>query len=374
MRGSPVEFYEVETLTKLPAQLEVGAFYCIKDLGIIRINHGNGDIRDYGIGLAASGSLATNETPGLVRGDVNEGYQQVDPTGRMVMPLAQVGRRGGIRAAVQLPVEYTDGWKIGVDVFGNAYVSSRTAEEAAALSGSNLPSATNPFATSADVKAHEDSVDVALANEAMLRENADNTEREARRVMEAALTERIDSVIGKVLYLPSYNFGTNTPTKEQLDSYAKSFTGLTYVENGTSVKNEFDNAEWIYSEATNNGAWVNQGNSTVATASNTSLGLVMGDATTEGGVQVRVDGRMTFPKAATGKYGGVRVGQVTSITSPAAQRISIDATGIAYFPTLSANQLSAITSATGTPTASNPFVAKSTMDTAIANAELRWNA
>lgn len=121
----------------------------------------------------------------------------------------------------------------------------------------------------------------ANANSVYTKDDADNkfatkteleTERQERINDVTDLNNRVDSVVGKLTYLPPYNFGTSTPTQEVLTDYALSHRDT--LINSLSVQNLFDNHEWIYNEDGNE--WIDNGIASVATATNSSLGVVKG--------------------------------------------------------------------------------------------------
>jgi hypothetical protein len=111
----------------------------------------------------------------------------------------------------------------------------------------------------------------------------------ARAEADALLNDRIDAAVGKLRYLPTYNFGTPLPTQEALTNYAKSHTGLDHVENATSVVNSYDSHEWVYNDGLSE--WVDLGLNNVTLATNKSAGIVMGSTAT-GMVGINPDGTM----------------------------------------------------------------------------------
>jgi hypothetical protein len=102
---------------------------------------------------------------------------------------------------------------------------------------------------------------------------------------QSTLEGQIDAVVGKLRYMPAQDFGTAAPAQQDLSDYTLAHTGLTAVGNSTSVINLFDGREWIYNEVGNE--WVSLGDASVATATNTSLGVVKGSSDTG---KVSVDG------------------------------------------------------------------------------------
>jgi hypothetical protein len=339
MRGVALELFEVESRSYLPTELEVGAFYLVQDERVIIVNHGDGKVVAYG---GPTGFVnATNDLLGLVKGNVAvDGGATIAEDGSVITPLAQPYRSGTLRVQNVSADSYNGYWTVDRDKDGKAFVTGRREGEAEALAASASPSIANPFMTREDNQAQD------TAHTAMLTE-----EREARRVAEANINLRIDSVIGKLRYMPANDFGTDNPTFEELSAWAMQHTGLTYVENATSITNTFgdENTEWIYSDA-DGGEWVKQGKSTIATASNTNLGVVQGDAETEGGVQVRVDGRMTVPVAKVDKAGLVRPASSAGVIETASPVDGYAPVGITSegLDTASRNQLYTVLSARGT--------------------------
>lgn len=92
-------------------------------------------------------------------------------------------------------------------------------------------------------------------------------------------------MLGKLRYMPAYDFGVDTPSQQELTDYALAHTGLVAVANSTSIVNLFDGHEWIYNEEGEE--WVDLQLSTVGQATNTSLGVVKGS--TDNG-KISVDG------------------------------------------------------------------------------------
>jgi hypothetical protein len=178
-----------------------------------------------------------------------------------------------------------------------------------------ITATTADFATAADTAdmasdtpwhaALQDQVD---AGETASTKNAADivAEATARKEADDALTEKIDAAIGKLRYLPSHNFGVALPTQEELTAYAKSHTGLGIVENATSVVNTFDNHEWVYNDGTQ--LWVDLGLNNVGTATNTTLGVVIG-STDPAKVSIASDG--------TQSVNGITAGVVAGITAVA---------------------------------------------------------
>jgi hypothetical protein len=108
--------------------------------------------------------------------------------------------------------------------------------------------------------------------------------------LKSEIMETVDSLQGIVTYLDGYDFGTATPSQEALTNYALQQTGWDAVKNSTDVVNLFDGHEWIYNQETN--AWIDFGQSVVSKATNSSLGIVKGNAATAGKVSVDSNGEM----------------------------------------------------------------------------------
>ncbi|MCL1973046.1 MAG: hypothetical protein FWG57_08710 [Endomicrobia bacterium] len=88
------------------------------------------------------------------------------------------------------------------------------------------------------------------------------------------LSSRIDSILGKITYLPAHDFGASAPSQSDLTNYALGIRPD--LINSLAVKNLFDNVEWIYNEESE--LWINNGTAAVAVATNNSLGIVKGNA------------------------------------------------------------------------------------------------
>ena len=99
--------------------------------------------------------------------------------------------------------------------------------------------------------------------------------------------EKAIAALGGVVYLPANDFGTDSPTQQQLTNYALSLEHITELSEGLTVVNKFDNNEWRYQS----GGWVNIGQATVNQATNTALGIVKG-TTANLKVGVNADGTM----------------------------------------------------------------------------------
>jgi hypothetical protein len=294
-------------------------------------------------------AAATNETLGVVQGGYADGQVQIE-AGVPTMPLATDVNRGAVKTGTQP-------WALRIDENGTGYIN-RSVSESDALFNANQPSGTNPFATKSDLANLGLASD--LTAETAARVAADESlqaaieeEVETRRQRDQEIEGQIASVIGKLRYMPANNFGTTTPEQGTLTNWALQHTGLTEVENGTSVVNLFDNQEWVYNDGL--GIWVSLGSGSVSTATNTELGVVKGGSA-DGDAEVRVDGTILMPLASITRRGAVKVKAQTQVGHAAnAQQISVDVNGIAYFPGMSANQIYAAAAAVDA-NATNKFV------------------
>lgn len=96
------------------------------------------------------------------------------------------------------------------------------------------------------------------------------------------LKQNVDAIKGVGGYLKPYNFGTATPTAEQLNAYAltqiTNITKPTEIWNGTRVTNTFNNHTWILNNTQNTSPvvfeWVDLGQEIVSVANETTLGVV----------------------------------------------------------------------------------------------------
>lgn len=139
------------------------------------------------------------------------------------------------------------------------------------------------------VQVEVDALEQAIADEAETRAAADIQERTLREAAIQALNEVLGSLQGIVTYLDSYNFGISTPSQDALTSYALTKTGWSEVHNSTTVRNEFDQCEWIYNSETVR--WINFGQTSVVQASELLAGIVKSSSSV-GKVTVLSDGTM----------------------------------------------------------------------------------
>ena len=118
-----------------------------------------------------------------------------------------------------------------------------------------------------------------------------------------ALSGKIDSLQGKGGYLLPYNFGTSTPTEEQLNNYALS--QITNIDNphdifnGTKITNLYDNHTWILTNTPDTDPavfeWTDKGFEFISVATNSALGVVKGSLN-DYSVSVDINGEMTVNK------------------------------------------------------------------------------
>jgi hypothetical protein len=105
------------------------------------------------------------------------------------------------------------------------------------------------------------------------------------------VTQTVGALSGKLRYMPANDFNTASPAKAVLSAYALAHTELAAVQNSTAVVNLFDNHEWIYNETGDE--WIDNGLSSVQTATDTSLGVVKGSAAT-GKATINNDGEIVL--------------------------------------------------------------------------------
>jgi len=110
---------------------------------------------------------------------------------------------------------------------------------------------------------------------------------------------RIEAIIGSGGLLTAHDFGTATPTQQELTDYALAQIGVTdpsAIWHMTQVRNIFDSHVWILQNKPENEPpvfeWVDDGLDRVSIASNTILGVTKG-STDFGKVSVEEDGTMT---------------------------------------------------------------------------------
>lgn len=111
-----------------------------------------------------------------------------------------------------------------------------------------------------------------------------DSEKTARIEGDAQLSRRIEAIAGVGGYLPAYDFGTPTPTQEQLTEYAISqipnVTDPSEIFNGTRIKNLNNGHTWILTNTPNTTPpvfdWADNGFDEISVATNTELGVVKG--------------------------------------------------------------------------------------------------
>jgi hypothetical protein len=338
---------------------------------------------------------ATKTVLGVVKG----GELDVDATGGLVLPIATDTTKGAIKAGSVSEEPYRGTSVVKVDSEGLAYVDGVVPQNILEglmvtpypLAGSNpvvtVEMLNDPFTDIFDRLAEHESDITGLGDEvsdvvqnfgdAIMQEITDRqagdtaavnkaaselaTEVSARRAAITGLQSQVDGLLGKIRYMPSKNFETPTPAQADLTAWAKLHTGLTIVENATSIVNNFDGQEWIYDNTAN--VWVSVGLNNVSTATNTTLGVVKGDTSREGGIEIRVDGSMISPKASITKYGGIRVNETKASASFPEQQLGIDSNGQAYVAGLTQARFRGLQAKDASST--NPYLVES---------DMRWNA
>ena len=123
-----------------------------------------------------------------------------------------------------------------------------------------------------------------------------NTEVNEAQTLASDAIDRVKALEGGVVYLTAYDFGSATPTQQDLTDYALSQPHITELFDGLSVVNTNDEHEWRYQAipATNpvEYEWVDIGISTVSTATNANPGIVKGSISLLK-VSVDVNGEMS---------------------------------------------------------------------------------
>ncbi|WP_424245888.1 hypothetical protein Dip510_000822 [Elusimicrobium posterum] len=104
-------------------------------------------------------------------------------------------------------------------------------------------------------------------------------------------TAIINSFTGTPTYLTEKDFGVEVPSQEDFNNYAISQGYSQPLPNSLMVNNAFNGKEWVYNAF--NKTWVLYGSTAVSTATNASLGIVKGDASTVGKVFVEQDGSLS---------------------------------------------------------------------------------
>lgn len=334
MRGVDLEFFEVASTSYLPAQLKVGALYFIQDTGVIRVNHGGGRIVNYG-GIGGGGAVDPGQPSGGILPPENGGTG-VDSLAKL---KALLGIANDILLATNTSKNYTDTQistlRAIVMALSQEILDLNYDEEIAAL---------------------QLDIQVGLDAEEIARISGDES-----------LRAQIEAVAGQLSYIPAYDFGTATPSKAVLDAYVKSQTGELTIENATSVVNLYDMTEWIYNATQDK--WVSMGNAQVTTATNTMLGVVKGDAVTEGGIPVDAAGQLNVPVAGQTRRGAVRVKAKTTTPYTGLWGVNADSAGMVYVAGRTDNEAMALSGANNAGPA-NPFA--TLQDTA--NAALWWNS
>lgn len=140
----------------------------------------------------------------------------------------------------------------------------------------------------------------------------------------STLNSEVEAVAGKGGYLIPHNFGTATPTEQQLNDYALSqITNITQPEeifNGTRVTNLYNNHTWILNNTQDTDPvvfeWVDLGQSLVSIATENTLGVVKGSPS-DFNVTVNNDGTMSvngIANALNGKQDKLTLNEVQSGT------------------------------------------------------------
>ena len=115
------------------------------------------------------------------------------------------------------------------------------------------------------------------------------------------IKQTMNALHGTGGYLAAYNFKTNKPTQEQLTEYALSqipnISNATEIWNGTRVKNLSDNHLWVLNNTQGTDPvvfeWIDNGLDTVHTATNETLGVVMG-STEDFEASIDLNGHITI--------------------------------------------------------------------------------
>lgn len=105
-------------------------------------------------------------------------------------------------------------------------------------------------------------------------------------------SQNIDAILGGAVAISNL---PAEPTQAELTTAWQTATGLTTLINGARIFDNTNEKNWTY--YTNTTAWYAtdaSGSTTVSTATNTSLGIVKGDATTDGKAFVEADGSLSI--------------------------------------------------------------------------------
>ena len=105
-------------------------------------------------------------------------------------------------------------------------------------------------------------------------------------------SQNIDAILGGAVAISNL---PAEPTQAELTTAWQTATGLTTLINGARIFDNTNQKNWTY--YTNTTAWYAtnaSGSTTVSTATNTSLGIVKGDATTDGKAFVEADGSLSI--------------------------------------------------------------------------------
>jgi hypothetical protein len=123
----------------------------------------------------------------------------------------------------------------------------------------------------------------ALTQEAQARQAADTAEAQARQAADTVITQRVEAIEGKGVYLAPNDFGTASPSQEALTTYAMAQLGITdplRISSATRVKNIFNGHLWMLNNTPDTNPptfeWIDDGFETVGMATNGELGVVMG--------------------------------------------------------------------------------------------------
>lgn len=115
------------------------------------------------------------------------------------------------------------------------------------------------------------------------------------------INDRINAIVGIGGYLAAHNFGTSTPTQQELTDYAlsqiSSISSADEIWNGTKVTNSYDNHTWVLTNTPDTEPaifeWSDIGFEFISTATNEQLGVVKGSVD-DYKVSVADDGTMSI--------------------------------------------------------------------------------
>jgi hypothetical protein len=182
---------------------------------------------------------------------------------------------------------------------GKAKISfSKYRQELGSLGSLNTNLKSNIVTALNEVNEKADNNATLIAGEVVNRQSAITTETNRAIAEETALSARISAREGLGGYLTHNNFGSATPTQEDLTNYALEQIGITdplEIFNNTRIENDFDGQTWVLINTPNTEPAVfvweaMSGNSGVSQFTDSSAGVILG-STSDGEIGSQASGK-----------------------------------------------------------------------------------